>query len=71
MLEAIELCQRVAGRELNWTLSERNRIGDHRWWISDVRPFAHDFPGWELKHDLESILRELHEQNAERWLAGR
>jgi CDP-paratose 2-epimerase len=70
MLEAIELCQRVAGRELNWKLSERHRIGDHRWWISDVRPFAQDFPGWELKHDLESILRELHEQNAERWLAG-
>jgi CDP-paratose 2-epimerase len=71
MLEAIELCQRVAGRELNWTLGEQNRIGDHRWWISDVRPFERDFPGWALTRDLESILRELHEQNAERWLAGR
>jgi len=71
MLEAIELCQRVAGRELNWALSEQNRIGDHRWWISDVRPFAEDFPGWKLTRDLESIVRELHEQNAERWLAGR
>jgi CDP-paratose 2-epimerase len=71
MLEAIELCQRISGRELDWTLSEHNRIGDHRWWISDVRPFAHDFPGWELTHDLESILRELHDENAERWLAER
>jgi CDP-paratose 2-epimerase len=71
MLEAIELCQRVAGRELNWTLSEQNRIGDHRWWISDVRPFESDFPGWALTRDLESILRELHDENAERWLAGR
>jgi CDP-paratose 2-epimerase len=71
MLEAIELCQRIAGRELNWTLSEQNRIGDHRWWISDLRPFAQDFPGWKLTHDLEGILRELHDENAERWLAGR
>ncbi len=71
MLEAIELCERVAGRELNWTLSGQNRVGDHRWWISDVRPFAQDFPGWKLTHDLESILRELHDENAERWLAGR
>ena len=70
MLEAIELCQRVAGRELNWTLSEQNRIGDHRWWISDVRPFARDFPGWKLTRSLEDTVRELHEQNAERWLAG-
>src|SRR4051794_7593170 len=35
MLEAIALCERIAGRELQWTLSDDNRIGDHRWWISD------------------------------------
>jgi CDP-paratose 2-epimerase len=69
MLEAIELCQRIAGRELRWTLSERNRVGDHRWWISDVRPFADDYPAWKLTRGLEEILRELHERNAERWLA--
>jgi CDP-paratose 2-epimerase len=70
MLEAIELCQQIAGRELDWTLSEQNRIGDHRWWISDLRPFQQDFPGWALTRDLEQILREVHEQNAERWLGG-
>jgi CDP-paratose 2-epimerase len=71
MLEAIELCQSIAGRELQWTLSENNRVGDHRWWISDVRPFAHDYPGWKLTRSLEDILREVHDENAERWLAGR
>ncbi len=70
MLEAIELCQQIAGRELDWTLSEQNRIGDHRWWISDLRPFQADFPAWTLTRDLEQILREVHEQNAERWLGG-
>jgi CDP-paratose 2-epimerase len=71
MLEAIELCERVSGRALSWTLSEQSRIGDHRWWISDVRPFSADFPGWKLTRSLEDILRELHDENAERWLAGR
>jgi CDP-paratose 2-epimerase len=71
MLEAIELCQKIADRELDWTLSEQNRIGDHRWWISDLRPFQRDFPEWTLTRDLERILREVHEQNAERWLAAR
>jgi len=71
MLEAIELCQRIAGRELQWTLSERNRVGDHRWWVSDVRPFANDYPGWKLTRSLEDILREVHDENAERWLAER
>jgi CDP-paratose 2-epimerase len=70
MLEAIELAQRISARELDWTLSEQNRIGDHRWWISDVRPFARDHPSWKLTRGVEQILREVYEQNAERWLAG-
>jgi CDP-paratose 2-epimerase len=70
MLEAIELAQRISGRELDWTLSEQNRIGDHRWWISDVRPFARDYPSWKLTRGVEQILREVYEQNAERWLTG-
>jgi CDP-paratose 2-epimerase len=71
MIEAIELCQQISGRELQWTLSEHNRLGDHRWWISDLRPFAADYPGWRLTRGLEQILRELHDHNAERWLAER
>jgi CDP-paratose 2-epimerase len=70
MLEAIELCQEIAGRELDWTLSEQHRIGDHRWWISDLRPFAADYPSWELSYGLKDILREVHDQNVERWLVG-
>ncbi len=69
MLEAIESCQRIAGRELDWTLGEEPRIGDHRWWISDLRPFMRDYPDWTLTRGLEEILRELHDSGAERWLA--
>ncbi len=69
MLEAIELCQEIAGRELEWSLGEENRIGDHRWWISDLQPFRSDYPEWELTRDVEGILREIHDRNAERWIA--
>ena len=69
MLEAIELCQEIAGRELEWSLGEENRIGDHRWWISDLQPFRSDYPEWELTRDVEGILREIHDRNAERWVA--
>ena len=31
MLEAITACEQIAGRKLDWTLGEDNRIGDHRW----------------------------------------
>jgi CDP-paratose 2-epimerase len=71
MLEAITLCEAIADRALNWTLSDRARIGDHRWWISDLEPFRRDYPAWDITHDIEATLREIHERNAELWLATR
>lgn len=61
MLEAIELCQEISGRELNWTMSTENRIGDHRWWISDLEPFRADYSGWEQRYGIREILVEIHD----------
>ena len=68
MLEAIALCEEIAGRELDWTLSEDARTGDHRWWISDLEEFRRDYPGWTPRYDVPTILREIHDANAERWV---
>jgi CDP-paratose 2-epimerase len=70
MLEAIELCQEIAGRPLNWTLSDRARMGDHRWWISDLSEFQRDYPDWTQEYDLRGMLQEIHDQNADRWLTA-
>jgi CDP-paratose 2-epimerase len=70
MLEAIEICERIAGRELRWEMSGAARIGDHRWWISDLDEFGSEYGGWRPKRDLETILREIYEANAERWTAA-
>jgi CDP-paratose 2-epimerase len=70
MLEAIEQCEAIAGRTLDYTLVDDNRIGDHRWWISDLAPFRADYPDWELRYDVDGILREIHDHNVERWAAG-
>ena len=69
MLEAIELCERITGCKLNWTYTETNRIGDHIWWISDTRKFERHYPDWRLKHDIESILSDIHAKNVDRWAA--
>ena len=40
MNEAIDLCQELLSREMDVSyMKEKNRIGDHIWWISDVRKF--------------------------------
>lgn len=67
MLEAIAACEQIAGRELNWTLSDQARIGDHRWWISDLAAFQHDYPDWQLTHGIDDVLNDIYEHNAERW----
>jgi CDP-paratose 2-epimerase len=69
MLEAIELCQEIARRELDWTLSDRPRMGDHRWWISELSRFRADYPDWELEYDVEAMLKEIYERNFEDWKA--
>jgi CDP-paratose 2-epimerase len=67
MLEAIDACERIAGRELEWRLGEEPRMGDHRWWISDLSEFQADYPEWAPHYGTEEILQEMHEQNVERW----
>jgi CDP-paratose 2-epimerase len=71
MLEAIQMCEEIAGRGLDWKLSPESRIGDHRWWISALEPFRRDYPSWDITYDLETVLREIYEQNAELWMATR
>lgn len=68
--EAIAACERIAARPLGWTLSDEARAGDHRWWISDVSAFSADFPEWAITRDLEATLREIHDANADRWMAA-
>ena len=49
MLEAISLCEEISGRKLTWHYEETNRIGDHIWWISDVRKFQSHYPEWKFR----------------------
>lgn len=61
MIEAIELCEKITDKKMNYTYSDTNRIGDHIWYISDVSRFKAHYPGWEYKYDLESTLTQIFE----------
>jgi CDP-paratose 2-epimerase len=68
MLEAIAECERITGRSMDWELADDNRIGDHRWWISDLDPFKRDYPDWSIRYDVPAILQQIHDQNVEAWV---
>lgn len=67
VLEAIDLCQEIAGKEMEWSYVEQNRIGDHIWWIGDNGRFEADYPEWKLRYDVPAILQEIHDENLDRW----
>jgi len=67
MLEAIQHCEAIAGRPMNATYSETNRVGDHIWWISDNSRFCAHYPDWQLEYNVPQILREIYEFNCDRW----
>jgi len=71
MLEAIELCERISGQRLDYELSDEARIGDHRWWISDLDAFKRDYREWRLEYGIEQVLQEIYDFNVERWSAQR
>lgn len=66
MLEAIDLCEELTGRKLEWTYQEQNRIGDHLWWITDMSKFQSHYPGWRQEYDLRRTLAEIRDAFAAR-----
>ena len=66
ILEATSIIQDKLGREMEYTISEENRVGDHIWWISDIRKFQHDYPAWRMQWDIRKIIGEIIEATRER-----
>lgn len=67
MQEAIAACEAIADKKLESSYVESNRIGDHIWWISDVRKFKNHYPGWDLTYTVPDILKEIFSANTARW----
>jgi CDP-paratose 2-epimerase len=66
MLEAIDLCQEISGNTLEWSYSDTHRVGDHKWWVSDVRAFQQDHPDWAYEYDLKRTLQDIHDSLRDR-----
>ncbi len=60
MMEAIAGCEEITGKKMNVSYVEDNRIGDHIWWIGDVRKFQAHYPDWRYTYDIRAILQEIY-----------
>lgn len=59
MLEAIALIKDISGHQVEYSISENNRIGDHIWYVSDVRKFESHYPDWKYQYDMRLTLSEM------------
>ncbi|HSX39321.1 MAG TPA: NAD-dependent epimerase/dehydratase family protein [Candidatus Saccharimonadales bacterium] len=59
MMEAIEKIEGVLGRKGDITYVDKNREGDHIWYVSDVAKFQKHYPKWEYKYDIDTIIQEI------------
>ncbi len=66
VLECIDLIRQVSGHEVDFTLSDVNRVGDHICYISDLRKFREHFPQWEIRSNLESIVGRMVEMEVQK-----
>jgi CDP-paratose 2-epimerase len=66
MIEAIDMVEEMCGKRLKFELLDDARSGDHIWWISDVRKFKKDFPGWNYKFGIRDIMQEIVDAVVER-----
>lgn len=67
MMEAIDAVQALAGQELQYTVSDQARVGDHIWYVSDVRKFRCHFPEWAYTYTMDRMLAELVEAARGGW----
>jgi CDP-paratose 2-epimerase len=67
ILEAFDIVESLTGKNMNWTYVDKNRIGDHICYISDLRKLKAHFPEWQITRSLTDILKEIVAVEQERY----
>lgn len=66
MIEAITEIERLTGKKAVTTYVDKNRVGDHIWYVSNVDKFKKHYPDWDFEYDMDRILHDMVEGIGER-----
>jgi CDP-paratose 2-epimerase len=61
LLEAIDLCEQISGKELEYEYVKQPRRGDHIWWISDVSKFKAHYPRWKYTYSIRDTIEDIYQ----------
>jgi CDP-paratose 2-epimerase len=59
IFEAFEMVEAVSGQKQKYSYQEKNRIGDHICYYSDLRKMKDHYPKWSITRSLPQITAEI------------
>tara|TARA_B100001142_G_scaffold300221_1_gene324779 strand:- start:17 stop:670 length:654 start_codon:yes stop_codon:yes gene_type:complete len=62
IIEALNLVEKIAKIKVKRKILKENRVGDHIWYISDMKKFKKQYPNWKQKYSTLKIIKELVEE---------
>jgi CDP-paratose 2-epimerase len=59
ILEAFDMVEGLSGKKQKHTYFDKNRVGDHICYYSDLRKMKAHYPGWTVTRSLPQIIEEI------------
>ena len=59
ILEALKIVEEISGIKIKKKYIKKNRVGDHIWYISNMKKFKKHYPKWRQKFSTRKIIDEL------------
>ena len=59
ILEAISIIEDKIKKKIKTNLIKKARVGDHQWYISNLKKFKSHYPEWKQKYNIDKIIEEM------------
>ncbi len=59
IIEALDLVEKISRINIKRNFIKKPRVGDHIWYISNLKKFKKDYPNWKQKYNTKKILEEI------------
>ena len=63
ILEALQIVEKIKNIHIKKKFYKSPRVGDHIWYISNLKKFKKHYPKWKQKYNTEKIIEELIDKN--------
>ena len=59
ILEAFFKLEDLLKKKINYQIYKKNRSGDHKFWITDMKKFKNYYKNWKIQLNIDNIFKEM------------